>query len=82
MPIVEALRNGADIVITGRVTDTGLTLAPMMYEFDWDEKDYDLMSAGTIAGHILECGAQSTGGNFLGDWQSIENMAEIGFPDC
>jgi len=80
MPIVEALRNGADIVITGRVTDTGLTLAPMMYEFDWDEKDYDLMSAGTIAGHILECGAQSTGGNFLGDWQSIENMAEIGFP--
>ena len=80
MPIVEALRSGADIVITGRVTDTGLTLAPMIYEFDWDEKDYDLMSAGTIAGHILECGAQSTGGNFLGDWQSIENMAEIGFP--
>jgi Acyclic terpene utilisation family protein AtuA len=80
MPIVEALKNGADIVITGRTTDTGLTLAPMIYEFDWDEKDYDLMSAGTVAGHILECGAQSTGGNFLGDWQSIENMAEIGFP--
>ena len=80
MPIVEALRNGADIVITGRTTDTGLTLAPMIYEFDWDVKDYDLMSAGTVAGHILECGAQSTGGNFLGDWQSIENMAEIGFP--
>jgi len=80
MPIVEALREGADIVITGRTTDTGLTLAPMIYEFDWDVKDYDLMSAGTVAGHILECGAQSTGGNFLGDWQSIENMAEIGFP--
>ena len=80
MPIVEALKSGADIVITGRVTDTGLTLAPMIYEFDWDEKDYDLMSAGTVAGHILECGAQSTGGNFLGDWQSIENMAEVGFP--
>jgi hypothetical protein len=80
MPIVEALRSGADIVITGRVTDTGLTLAPMMYEFGWDPKDYDLMSAGTVAGHILECGAQSTGGNFLGDWMSIENMAEIGFP--
>jgi hypothetical protein len=80
MPIVEALESGADIVITGRVTDTGLTLAPMMYEFNWDKKDYNLMSAGTVAGHILECGAQSTGGNFLGDWQSIENMAEIGFP--
>ena len=80
IPIVEALREGADIVITGRTTDTGLTLAPMIYEFDWDVKDYDLMSAGTVAGHILECGAQSTGGNFLGDWQSIENMAEIGFP--
>ncbi len=80
MPIVEALRKGADIVITGRTTDTGLTLAPMIYEFNWSEKDYDLMSAGTIAGHILECGAQSTGGNFLGDWQSVDNMAEIGFP--
>lgn len=80
MPIVDALKMGADIVVTGRTTDTGLTLAPMIYEFGWDEKNYDLMSAGTVAGHILECGAQSTGGNFLGDWQSIENMAEIGFP--
>lgn len=79
-PIVEALKKGADIVITGRSTDTGLTLAPMIYEFGWSSKDYDLLSAGTVAGHILECGAQSTGGNFLGDWQSIENFAEIGFP--
>ena len=79
-PIVEALKKGADIVITGRTTDTGLTLAPMIYEFDWDMKDYDLMAAGTVAGHILECGAQSTGGNFLGDWESIENFTEIGFP--
>ncbi len=79
-PIVEALEKGADIVITGRTTDTGLTLAPMIYEFGWDLKNYDLMAAGTIAGHILECGAQSTGGNFLGDWESIENFAEIGFP--
>jgi hypothetical protein len=79
-PIVEGLRKGADIVITGRTTDTGLTLAPMIYEFGWSEKDFDLLSAGTIAGHILECGAQSSGGNFLGDWQSIPNMAEIGFP--
>ena len=80
MPIVEALKKGADIVITGRTTDTGLTLAPMIYEFGWDEQNYDLMAAGTVAGHILECGAQSTGGNFLGDWESIENFAEIGFP--
>ena len=79
-PIVEALQKDADIVITGRTTDTGLTLAPMIYEFGWNDKDYDLLSAGTVAGHILECGAQSSGGNFLGDWQSIPNMAEIGFP--
>ena len=79
-PIVEALKRGADIVITGRTTDTGLTLAPMIYEFGWDPSNYDLMAAGTVAGHILECGAQSTGGNFSGDWESIENFAEIGFP--
>ena len=79
-PIVEALEKGADIVITGRTTDTGLTLAPMIYEFGWSNDNYDLLSAGTIAGHILECGAQSTGGNFLGDWQSIENLENIGFP--
>jgi len=79
-PIVEALKQGADIVITGRTTDTGLTLAPMIYEFNWRKNDYNLLSAGTVAGHILECGAQSSGGNFLGDWQSIPNMAEIGFP--
>lgn len=80
MPIVEALRKGADIVITGRTTDTGLTLAPMIYEFGWDEKNYNLMSAGTIAGHILECGGQASGGNFLGDWQSVPDLANIGFP--
>jgi len=79
-PIVEALKKGADIVITGRTTDTGLTLAPMIFEFGWSNKDYNLLSAGTVAGHILECGAQSSGGNFLGDWQSVPDMAEIGFP--
>lgn len=79
-PIVEALKLGAQIVITGRTTDTGLTLAPMVYEFNWGYEDYNLMAAGTVAGHILECGAQSSGGNFHGDWESIENMAEIGFP--
>jgi hypothetical protein len=79
-PIVEALKKGADIVITGRTTDTGLTLAPMIYEFGWEMNNYNLMAAGTVAGHILECGAQASGGNFLGDWESIDNFAEIGFP--
>lgn len=79
-PIVEALQNGADIVITGRTTDTGLTLAPMIYEFGWKDNDYDLLSAGTVAGHILECGGQASGGNLLADWESVENLAEIGFP--
>ncbi|MCS6807711.1 MAG: acyclic terpene utilization AtuA family protein [Bacteroidota bacterium] len=79
-PIVEALQRGADIVITGRTTDTGLTLAPMMYEFGWKSDDWDKLSAGTVAGHINECGAQATGGNFLGDWRSVPDMANIGFP--
>ncbi|MBI5645546.1 MAG: DUF1446 domain-containing protein [Ignavibacteriae bacterium] len=79
-PIVEALRQGADIVITGRTTDTGLTLAPMIHEFGWSLSDWNKMAAGTVAGHILECGAQSTGGNFLGDWKSVPDMARIGFP--
>jgi hypothetical protein len=78
-PIVEALRQGADVVVTGRTTDTGLTLAPMMFEFGWDEKDWDRLAAGTVAGHILECGAQSSGGNFT-DWETVPNMARIGFP--
>jgi hypothetical protein len=78
--VVDALKGGADIVITGRVTDTGLTLAPMIYEFGWDMNDWDKMAAGTIAGHILECGGQASGGNFLGDWKSIPDLARIGFP--
>jgi hypothetical protein len=78
-PVVEALKKGADIVITGRVTDTGLTLAPMVHEFGWSFDDYDKMSAGTIAGHIIECGAQVSGGNFT-DWESVEDFVNIGFP--
>ncbi|WP_440998697.1 acyclic terpene utilization AtuA family protein [Fodinibius sp. SL11] len=78
-PIVEALNKGADIVVTGRVTDTGLTLAPMIHEFDWSFDDYDKMSAGTIAGHIIECGAQVSGGNFT-DWQKVDDFLDIGFP--
>jgi hypothetical protein len=80
MPVVEALKLGADIVITGRTTDTGLTLAPMIYEFEWEPGNYDLMAAGTVAGHILECGGQASGGNFLGDWKSVPDLYDIGFP--
>ncbi|MFM2133840.1 MAG: hypothetical protein RL156_1121 [Bacteroidota bacterium] len=79
-PVVEALRQGAHIVITGRVTDTGLTLAPMIHEFGWSMDDWDKLAAGTVAGHINECGAQASGGNFLGDWKSLPDMANIGFP--
>lgn len=78
-PVVEALEKGADIVVTGRVTDTGLTLAPMIYEFGWSFDDYNKMAAGTIAGHIIECGAQVSGGNYT-DWQEIEDFVDIGFP--
>ncbi len=78
-PIVEALELGADVIITGRVTDTGLTLAPMVYEFGWDFEDYDKMAIGTIAGHIIECGAQVSGGNFT-DWEDVEDFTNIGFP--
>ncbi len=79
-PIVEALRQEAQIIITGRTTDTGLTLAPMIYEFGWDAKDWDKIAAGTIAGHILECGGQASGGNFSADWKSVPDLAHIGFP--
>lgn len=79
-PIVECLKQGAQIVITGRCTDTGLTLAPMIYEFGWKESDWDLLAAGTVAGHLLECGGQASGGNFLGDWESVPDLENIGFP--
>lgn len=79
-PIVEALRQGAQIVITGRTTDTGLTLAPMIHEFGWDMNDWDKMAAGTIAGHIIECGAQASGGNYMGDWRAVPDMVNVGFP--
>ncbi|MGB2960368.1 MAG: acyclic terpene utilization AtuA family protein [Bacteroidota bacterium] len=79
-PIVEALESGAQIVLTGRTTDTGLTLAPMMHEFGWRDDEWDKLAAGTIAGHILECGGQATGGNFSADWRSVPDLEHIGFP--
>jgi hypothetical protein len=78
-PVVEALRSGARIVVTGRCTDTGITLAPMIHAFDWAPDDWDRLAAGIVAGHIVECGAQSTGGNFT-DWREVRHYESIGYP--
>jgi hypothetical protein len=79
-PIVEALNQRAQVVVTGRATDTGLTLGPMIHEFGWRSDDWDKLAAGTIAGHIIECGAQCSGGNCQFEWQSIPDLANVGFP--
>ncbi len=79
-PIVEGLRGGANIVITGRSTDTALTMAPLRYEFGWQETDWNKLAAGIVAGHIIECGAQCSGGNCLYDWRSIPDLANVGYP--
>ena len=79
-PIVEALRRGAGVVLTGRAIDAALTYGPLVYEFDWPTDDHDLLAAGVVAGHINECGAQATGGNCLADWWKIPDLAAVGFP--
>lgn len=79
-PIVEALEQGAQVVITGRSTDTALTMAPLRHEFGWGSTDWDRLAAGIIAGHIIECGAQCSGGNCLYDWRSIPDLANVGYP--
>jgi hypothetical protein len=78
-PIVEALGRDAEIVITGRSTDTALTYAPMIHEFDWAPDDWNHMAAGVVAGHINECGAQAAGGNTLHEWREVD-MVEPGYP--
>jgi hypothetical protein len=78
-PVVEALASGAQIVVTGRCTDTGITLAPMIHAFGWAANDWDRLAAGIVAGHIIECGAQSTGGNFT-DWRKVKRFETIGYP--
>lgn len=79
MPVVAALRHEPDIVLCGRVTDTGITLAALIHEFGWAADDYDRLAHGIVAGHIIECGAQATGGNFT-DWRKIASFTDIGFP--
>jgi hypothetical protein len=79
-PIVEALAQGANVVITGRSTDTALTMAPLRHEFAWGATSWDQLAAGIVAGHIIECGAQCSGGNCLYDWRSIPDLANVGYP--
>ena len=79
-PIVEALTRGAGIVITGRSTDTALTMAPLRFTYGWKEDDWDRLAAGIIAGHIIECGAQCSGGNCLYNWRDVPNLADVGYP--
>jgi hypothetical protein len=79
-PLAEALATGAQVAIAGRCTDTALALGPMVHRFGWGADEYDKLAAGTIAGHIIECGAQSTGGNCQVDWRNIPDMANIGYP--
>jgi len=78
-PVAKALDMGANVVITGRVTDTGVTLAPMIHEFGWAENDWDRLAHGIVAGHIIECGTQCTGGNFT-DWEKVPGFADMGYP--
>lgn len=77
--VAEALNMGAQIVLAGRVTDPGLALGPMIHEFGWNHNNYNLLASGTLAGHITECGAQCTGGNFTG-WKDIPDLTNIGYP--
>jgi hypothetical protein len=79
-PVVEALKQGAQVIVTGRVTDTGLTLAPLIHEFGWKPDAWDLIAAGTIAGHINECGAQASGGNYLAGWPDVPDLENVGYP--
>lgn len=78
-PVAEALKWDPDIIVTGRVTDTGITVGAMLHEFGWATTDWDKLAAGVVAGHIIECGTQSTGGNFT-DWRKVKSFKEMGFP--
>lgn len=78
-PIVEALRQGADIVITGRVADASLTVAPAVHAFDWRWDDWNRLAAATVAGHLIECGAQVTGGLWC-HWDKAKDLGNVGYP--
>lgn len=78
-PIAAALGAGADVVVTGRVVDSALALGPLVHEFGWGERDFDLLSAGSLAGHLIECGPQATGG-LMTDWETTASWVNPGYP--
>ena len=79
-PICQALDEGADVVITGRVTDSALFLGPLLHEFGWRRDDWDRLAQGIVCGHLLECAGQVVGGNFAGGWQNLTDTDELGYP--
>ena len=79
-PLAEAIATGAHVILAGRAADPALALAPMIHEFGWRETDWNKLAAGTVAGHIIECGTQATGGNCQVGWQNIPDLANIGYP--
>ncbi|MEU1956043.1 acyclic terpene utilization AtuA family protein [Nocardia rhamnosiphila] len=79
-PLVSALRDGATIIVSGRVADPSLTLGALRHEFGWKADEWDLLSAGIVAGHLVECGAHSSGGNHQAGWERVPDMGDIGFP--
>jgi hypothetical protein len=79
-PIAEALGQGAQIVVTGRCSDVALSLGPSIHEFGWKRDDWDRLAAGVVGGHVIECGAQATGGNCQVDWETMPDLSGIGYP--
>jgi hypothetical protein len=79
-PIAEAIRQGAQIVVTGRCTDSALALGPLLAHYRWAPDDWNRRAAGVLAGHVIECGGQASGGNFSGGWESVPDLANLGYP--
>jgi hypothetical protein len=79
-PIAAALHDGAQIVVTGRCTDSALALGPLLFHYGWRADDWNRRAAGVVAGHVIECGGQASGGNFAGGWESVPDLANLGYP--